>query len=263
MVSLMVAEELPRWQPRVPCAPGQMKDWASETMSPEYGMHGSYYCFFIALGKKMYFLLSFLESLRAAVWTDVSVQVLAASPPPPKQTLPFAICFCGCMGNQLGKCISNFKTYIWFVALDGLFSTGVGFLAGLQLILSSCVVLAHVTGQHRGQICSKYHHFLCGNVHWTTTRVVDLSLFFSLLFSFFYVWISVYMRILLYTLYKYIITWYARYVVFLFLPTISDTLKKNRTEFNLSFIQSQFTTCTELLRDMRAKCTSCILKAVL
>lgn len=156
MVSLLVAEELPRWQPGVPHAPGQMKDWASETMPPECGMYRSYYCFFITLGKKKYvFLLSFLESLRAAVWTDVSAQVLAASPPPPKQTLPFAICFCGCMGNQPGKCISDFKTYVWFVALDGLFSTGIGFLAGLQLILSSCVVLARVTGQHRGQICSK------------------------------------------------------------------------------------------------------------
>lgn len=37
-------------------------------------------------------------------------------------TLGFAICFCGCMGrNQPGKCISNFRTSIWFVALAELF----------------------------------------------------------------------------------------------------------------------------------------------
>lgn len=84
--------------------------------------------------KIFFFLSSFLESLRTAVWTDVPVQVLTASPPPPNQPSSFPICFSGYMGNQAGKWSSNFKISVEFVTLARLFSPGIGFLAGLQLI---------------------------------------------------------------------------------------------------------------------------------
>lgn len=54
--------------------------------------------------------------------------------PPPNQPSSFSICFSGCMGNQAGKWNSNFKISVEFVTLARLFSPGIGFLAGLQLI---------------------------------------------------------------------------------------------------------------------------------
>jgi len=75
-----------------------------------------------------------LSPQKASVWTDVPVQVLAASPPPPNQTPLFSLYFYARVGNQAGKLSSNFKICVGFVALAGLLSPGIGFLAGLQLI---------------------------------------------------------------------------------------------------------------------------------